>query len=304
MLLFFSMSANASACGEEKSTITSLDHNLSTYLHEGFKYVEHGSKTFQGGFNQVHLPSKSVTIYRDENAGPRCLYTLLTLYLKRLPSDNEKINGIFYLKPLVPHPTKPWFANIPVGRNKLNTMVKRMCEAVGLPPRTNHSLRVTKSTTLFSKNISKKLVQEVTGHRSLECLRRYEKSTEQDQRAASKCNVTSGSQFKALTESQPSLECSSTCSSTELCPSMQPTINHLVNSSTAQPVHSGIPIAIPNYGTIRSVVINVYNNNSDSKYLQHYSCVHKYSNITVLWTSMYTVNMDYCVPSLIILFVM
>ena len=42
-------------------------------LPDGFKYVEHGSKTYRGGFNQVHLPSKSVTIYRDENAGPHCL---------------------------------------------------------------------------------------------------------------------------------------------------------------------------------------------------------------------------------------
>ena len=177
-----------------------------------------------------------MTIYRDENAAPRCLYTLLTQYLKRLPCDNEKSSDIFYLKSLGPHPTKPWFANVPVGKNKLNTMVKRMCEAAGLPPRTNHSLRVTGATTLFSKNVPEKLVQEVTGHRSLECLRRYEKTTEQNLRAVSKC-MTSGSQFKALTESQPSLQCSS--SGTEL----QPTNNHLVNSSTAQPVHSGIPIA-------------------------------------------------------------
>ena len=65
-----------------------------------------------------------------------------------------------YLKPLAPHPTK--YTNVPVGKNKLNTMVKRMCEAADLPPRTNHSLRVTGATTLFSKNVPEKLVQEVT----------------------------------------------------------------------------------------------------------------------------------------------
>ena len=94
------------------------------------------------------------------------MYTLRTQYLKRLPSDNDKTS---YLKPLRPHPTAPWFANVPVGKNKLNTIVKRMYEAAGLPPRTNHSLRVTGATTLFSKNVPEKLVQEITGHRGLEC---------------------------------------------------------------------------------------------------------------------------------------
>ena len=108
--------------GEEHRNLT---RSQFINLPDGFKFVEHGSKTFQGGFNQLHLPSKSVTIYRDENAGPRCLYTLLTLYLKRLPSDNEKTKNIIYLKPLASHPTKPWFANILIEKNKLNTMVKR-----------------------------------------------------------------------------------------------------------------------------------------------------------------------------------
>ena len=92
---------------------------------------------------------------------------------------------------------------------------------------------------------------------ALNIIYRYEKPTEQNLRAVPKY-MTSRSQFKALIESQPSLQCSSSS------PELQPTINHLVNSSTVQPVHGGIPIAIPNYGTIQSVVINVYNN-SDSK---------------------------------------
>ena len=188
-----------------------------------------------------------------------------TLYLKKLPHNNEKTNDIFYLKPLASHPSKPWFANVRVGKNKLNTMVKRMCEAAGLPPRTNHSLRVTGATTLFTKNVPEpeKLVQEVTGHRSLECLRQYEKTTEQNQRAVSKC-LSSGSQYNPLIggKAEPSN------SSTGHYPSNALQLNHTtMNSSTAQPIHRGIPIAIPNYGTIQSVVINVYNsdNNGDNK---------------------------------------
>ena len=39
-------------------------------------------------------------------------------------------------------------------------------------------------------------------------------------------------------------------------------VNHYTSSSAtfnnAQPIQSGVPVAIPNYGTIQSVVINVY----------------------------------------------
>ena len=67
-----------------------------------------------------------------------------------------------------------------------------------------------------------KLVQEVTGHRSLECLRRYEKTTEQNQRAVSK-RLTSGSQYNPLigSEAEPSN------SSTEPCPSNALQLNHV-----------------------------------------------------------------------------
>ena len=102
------------------------------------------------------------------------------------------------------------------------------------------TLQITEAQTLLSKNVPEKLVLEVTGHRSLECLRQHEKAAEQNLRTVSK-SMTFGSQFKVLTESQPNLKCSS--SSTKL----QPTIYHLVNSLTAQPVHSGTPTAIPNY---------------------------------------------------------
>ena len=56
-----------------------------------------------------------------------------------------------------------------------------MHEAADLTSRTNHSLQVTGATTLFSKNVPKKLVQEVTGQCSLECLRRYEKTIVKEQ---------------------------------------------------------------------------------------------------------------------------
>ena len=40
--------------------------------------------------------------------------------------------------------------------------------------KTNHSLRATAATEMFRRGVPEKLIQERTGHRSLEALRSYE----------------------------------------------------------------------------------------------------------------------------------
>ena len=43
---------------------------------------------------------------------------------------------------------------------------------------TNHSLRAYGTTTLFHAGVPEKLIQQTTGHRSLEALRQYERTSE------------------------------------------------------------------------------------------------------------------------------
>ena len=75
-------------------------------------------------------------------------------------------------------PSKPWFANIPVGRNRLDSMLKEMCQQAGISGTfTNHSLRAYGAITMFNAGVSQKLVQERTGHRSLKALHQYERSS-------------------------------------------------------------------------------------------------------------------------------
>jgi len=67
----------------------------------------------------------------------------------------------------------------PVGRNRLNAMLKEMCQEAKLSAKfTNHSLRAYGATTLFQAGVSEKLIQQRTGHRSLEALRQYEQTSE------------------------------------------------------------------------------------------------------------------------------
>jgi len=80
--------------------------------------------------------------------------TVLDKYLQVLPAEAKK-NDVFYLKPLVSvpsHPNAPWFLNVhvPVGKNKLNVMVKEMCgEARIIGYFMNHNLHAYGATTLF-----------------------------------------------------------------------------------------------------------------------------------------------------------
>ena len=90
-------------------------------------------------------------------------------------------NDAFYVQPLpqVPlHPCAPWFKATPVGKNTLANMMKRMCEKAGISGGyTNHSLRAYGATTLFHAQVPEKLIQQRTGHRSLEALRQYERTS-------------------------------------------------------------------------------------------------------------------------------
>ena len=76
--------------------------------------------------------------------------------------------------------TEPWFMCQPVA---LNSMVARMFEVVGVRGKTNHSLRVTGTTRLFNAQVPEKIVQERSGHHSLDSLRCYERTSKEQHQA-------------------------------------------------------------------------------------------------------------------------
>ena len=86
-----------------------------------------------------------------------------------------------------------WYECAPVGKNKLGNMVKEMCLEAGIESKTNHSLRASVATSMFRSNVPQKSIQNVTGHRSLEALRKCEKATDDQHQAVSKIMVSSKS---------------------------------------------------------------------------------------------------------------
>jgi len=144
-----------------------------------YVYQEFGSKNNQGGFTSLNMQNKVVRQHKSYSW--RCHVKILDKYFQVLPAEAKK-NDVFYLKPLVnvpSSPNAPWFSNVPVGKNKFNVITKEMCGEAGITGNfTNHSLCAYGATTFFHAGVSEKLIQQRTGHRSLDALRQYEWTSE------------------------------------------------------------------------------------------------------------------------------
>ena len=145
-----------------------------------YVYHEFGSKNRQGGFNSLNSDNKSVRQYENTSGGI-CHVKILDKYLQKIP-DEARDGDNFYLTPVTKLPSDPaksWFTRVPVGKNTLNKMLKEMCQEAGLPEiYTNHSLRAYGATTLFQGEVPEKIIQQRTGHKSINSLRQYERTTE------------------------------------------------------------------------------------------------------------------------------
>ena len=140
----------------------------------GYTYCENGSKNHKGTFRERNIANKVVHSDAVPEAGEQCHVHLLDVYLSKLPKDAHKVDA-FYFCPLSKIPQEgPLYTPVPVGKHKLANMVKNMCTEAGLlEKKNNHSLWATAATALFEANVSQKLIQECTGHRSVEALRQY-----------------------------------------------------------------------------------------------------------------------------------
>ena len=166
--------------------ISQFQRNFSPQGAVRYTYTENASKNRSGGFNQLNVENKVVHQYQDLTLGERCHVALLDAYFSKLPEGD-----IFYVRPVsdaqfAANPEK-WFTSLPIGKNSLSTMLKKMCAEAGVAgKKTNNSLRAYAATELFNTGIPEKVIQERSGHRSLEGLRKYERVSEQQRQDAYK----------------------------------------------------------------------------------------------------------------------
>ena len=91
----------------------------------------------------------------------------------------------FYFQPLKKPPTT-WFTNKPVGHHTLRNTLSRLCKTAGITGyKSNHSLRATAATRLYQSGVDEQLVMERTGHRSLEGIRSYKRTSDMQRKAVS-----------------------------------------------------------------------------------------------------------------------
>ena len=109
------------------------------YVYSGF-----GSKNRQGGFNSLNLDNKVVYQYESTPENNKCHVKILDKYFQVVPQEAKESDSAFYLRPvekLRSDPSMPWFTSVAVGKNRLDCMLKTMCQEAGISQTyTNHSL--------------------------------------------------------------------------------------------------------------------------------------------------------------------
>ena len=162
-----------------------------------YVYVETGSKNKQGGINDIRQENKIVPMYANPSIGSRCHVHLLDVYLSKLP-EGARQRDLFYVRPAKKN--GEWYEEYPLGKNRLNMMLKSMCKEAGIKKEniTNHSLCATGTTNLFEAGVPEHIIKKRTGHSSLDALRKYERVSQEQEKMVSKI-LTEGSSWEQKT---------------------------------------------------------------------------------------------------------
>ena len=108
---------------------------------------------------QAGRKPKIVYHHANQKNYKRCFVKILKIYIKTL--------------------TCLYFPR-PIGHDTLSKTLPRLCKSAGIQGfKTNHSLKATAATRLYRSGIDEQLVMERTGHRSLEGVRNYKRTSDQ-----------------------------------------------------------------------------------------------------------------------------
>ena len=98
---------------------------------------------------------------------------------------------------------KSWYTSQRVGINTLKSFLPQLSVEAGCDVKyTNHSLRATSTTRMFSGGVSEKLIAEKTGHQSLQALRSYERTPSNMERVIDNVIADPAAEYSLSTESQ------------------------------------------------------------------------------------------------------
>lgn len=146
------------------------------------RYHEDTSKNRPGGLKGRKTKPKVVNHYGNPENSEKCLVRLFQKYVSLCPPGATA----FYLQPKKKYNSHTWYTEKPLGHNTITQTIARLCTAAGIEGfKTNHSLRATAATRLYESGVDEQMVMEVTGHRSLEGVRSYKRTSAHQQQALS-----------------------------------------------------------------------------------------------------------------------
>ena len=122
-------------------------------------YRENMSKTFHGGIKDLKKTPKvikHVCHKEGEEDHQRCLVKIYSKYYELTTSlDPSTLERAFYFQP---NRSRYALNNNVMGTHKLNSILPNLCEAIGAPRKTAHSLRVICASSLFRNRVQEKLI--------------------------------------------------------------------------------------------------------------------------------------------------
>lgn len=158
-----------------------LDLKLSQFQRFGspllYVYIKNASKNHSGGLAQIRVKNKVVLIVDVPEAGPRC-HVSTNYHQKLLRKMQNHIRLLLILKCGLQH--------ILLVRTHSATSWNMCKEGEVNGKKTNHSLRATGVCNLFQAGVPEKLIQQRSGHHSLEGLRQYQRTTLDPEKAVSR----------------------------------------------------------------------------------------------------------------------
>ncbi len=170
--------------------------HVDTEGNEYLLYTEHvHSKTNQGGLKSRKSTPKQVKAYGHSDYDCN-IVRLYKKYVSLLP-DKSNSNALYKYSLLKGKMTgHTWYADKPLGVNTITKTVKNLMAEIGkFGHFTNHSLRVSAATRMYSEGVDEQVLKERTGHRS-DAVRSYKKTPESLLREAEKATIGDMSKAK------------------------------------------------------------------------------------------------------------
>ncbi len=179
------------------------DENESKYL----LYKPTHLKNNQGGIKEMGKKKKEVSVYENKENPHCCVVYIFEKYMGLRLSGDPKCSIDLYLHPLLKFlPNEgPWYSYQAIGIHTLQSVTSALYIKAGLlGKRTNHGLKVTSTTRLFTEGVSEQIVCKVIGNSS-EAVRAYRRKSATMQKQISE--VLYGNHSGSVSMKKKDFEC-------------------------------------------------------------------------------------------------